>query len=678
MDRKDEKVLTLGIFAHANAGKTTITEHLLYHTNVIDCIGRVDAGNTVTDNMKVEQERGITVRDSIVSFKINDKIIQLIDTPGHIDFSSEVERAINVLDGAVLVISGVEGLEAQTYTIWRALQEKNVPVIVFINKMDRQGADYDRIVFELQNKLKIPTLTLKHVRKKVDGTLVINVSNKKEIIDELSMVDNDVLEKYINGFEISTKWLEKKIYNLIYSCKLFPIIGGSALIDIGIDDLVEAISKYIPTTIKKIDSDLSAYIFMVRNNGNGKNAYIKVLNGKIDNRDNIKINNDKFAKVKSLFVASGTKIIPIDSAYSGDIAIVNGLDVQCGQIIGNKDGFDKYISFAKPLFTMEINPVKTEDTIKLMKALKILNEEDPYLNLRFNERTNSIFCSLMGEIQAQVVKTVLDERFGLKVNIDNPIVIHKEIPTINSRAKATYTTVSGIELEVTPLERGSGFRYVSKVSTDFLHLKYQRQIERLINYYSKQGLNGWELTDIEVALIDGQFDSMGSEPMHFNIITPIALFRCLKQAKIKLLEPILQFIITIPQNNLSSVIKLLSSKNGIYEITNHVDEVVTIEGKIFSSNMMNFPLELSRITSGRGTYASYISRYDISKNQNVQIEYIGPDPRNETTFVINDMKSSMEPLDKKLMKKKKESRSKFARQQKEKMVSLNKNIIDNN
>ena len=307
-----------------------------------------------------------------------------------------------------------------------------------------------------------------------------------------------------------------------------------------------------------------------------------------------------------------------------------------------------------------------------MRALRILNEEDPYLNVRYNDRTNSIFCSLMGEVQAQIVKTLLDERFGLKVNIENPVVIHKEVATASSRSKATYTTVSGIELEVTPLERGSGFRYVSKVSTDFLHLKYQRQVERLINYYSKQGLKGWELTDMEVALIDGQFDSMGSDPMHFNIITPLALFRCLKQSKIKLLEPILSYIITLPEKDLSAVIKSLSSKNAKYEIINRFDKIITIDGEAPASNMINFPLELSMMTSGRGTYTSYVSKYDISKNQDAELEYIGADPRNETTFIINDMKASLEPLDKTLMKKKKESRSKFARQQKEKEYNTKK------
>lgn len=672
MERKDEKVLTLGVFAHANAGKTTITEHLLYHTNVIDKIGRVDSGNTVTDNMKVEQERGITVRDSIVSFKLNNKNIQLIDTPGHVDFSAEVERAINVLDGAVLVISGVEGLEAQTYTIWRALQEKNVPVIIFINKMDRKGADYDRVVAELQNNLKVPTLTLKHVYQDNEGKLSVISSKIEDIIEELSMVDDEVLEKYINGEIIDGKWLANKMISLTHDNKIFPVIGGSALIDVGVNDLVDSIARYLPSTLKKLEEEMSAYVFMVRVDENGKNAYIKVLNGSINNRDNIILNDEKTEKVKNIMISDGSKMKSVDAVYSGDIAIISGLDVKCGQIIGNNKGLEKYISFVKPLLTMEINPHDKKDTIELMRALKILNEEDPYLNVRYNERTNSIYCSLMGEVQAQIVKTMLEERFNIKANIENPIIIHKEVPTTTVSAKASYTCVSGIELEVSPLERGSGFKYVSKLSTDFLHLKYQRQVEKLINYYSKQGLNGWELTDMEVALIGGQFDSMGSDPMHFNIITPLALFRCLKKANMKLLEPISSYIVTFPEESSSSVIKLLSSKGGTYQITNTFGGEITIEGEAPSALMLNFPLELSMNTSGRGTYTSYISKYETSRNQNAKMEYIGADPRNETTFVINDMKASLDSLDETLMKKKKESRSKFARMQKEKEYGRSK------
>lgn len=666
MERKEEKVLTIGIFAHANAGKTTITEHLLYHTNVIQNIGRVDNGDTVTDNMKVEQERGITVRDSIVSFKLNNKNIQLIDTPGHVDFSAEVERAVNVLDGAVLVISGVEGLEAQTYTIWRALQEKNIPVIIFINKMDRKGADYDRVLAELQNSLKVSTLTLTHIYQDKNDTLSIIPSKIEDIIEELSIVDDEILEKYLNGESIDDTYLSSKMLELTHKNKIYPVIGGSALTDVGIKDLVDSISRFLPTTKKRLGTEMSAYVFMIRMDENGKNAYIKVLDGSISNRDVVKIGNEETSKIKNIMIANGSKMISVDKVYSGDIAIINGLDVKCGQIIGNDKGLDRYVSFVKPLLTMEIKAINSKDTIELMKALKILNEEDPYLNIRYSERTNSIFCSLMGDVQAQIIKTLLEERFGIKVNIENPIVIHKEVPMLSASAKASYTCVSGIELEISPLERGSGFKYVSKLSTDFLHLKYQRQVERLIHYYSRQGLNGWELTDMEVALIGGQFDSMGSDPMHFNIITPLALFRCLKKANMKLLEPISHFIITVPKDNLPSVIKLISGKNSQYKITNSFDGIITIEGDAPSANMMKFSLELSIVTSGRGTYTSYVSKYEISKTQDAHIDYIGADPRNETTFIINDMKASMEPLDEVLMKKKKESRSKFARQQKEK------------
>ena len=220
-----------------------------------------------------------------------------------------------------------------------------------------------------------------------------------------------------------------------------------------------------------------------------------------------------------MYLVKGSKLTPVDTASSGDIVIINVLDVKCGELIGETKELNNYISFVNPLLTMEIKSVKKGESVALMEALKILNEEDPHLNVRFNVRTNSIYLSLMGKMQAQIIKTYLDERFGIEVNIENPVIIHKEAPTIKASAKATYTTVSGIGIEVTPLEPGAGFKYVSKISTDFLHLKYQRQIERLIKHYSKQGLKGFELTDIEVALVDGQFDSMGSDPMHFKIIT---------------------------------------------------------------------------------------------------------------------------------------------------------------
>ncbi len=663
----NKEVLTLGVFAHANAGKTTITEQILYHVGIIPEVGRVDDGNTVTDNLKIEQERGITVRDSLVTFELEEKKVQLIDTPGHVDFSAEVERAISVLDAAILVISGVEGLEAQTFTIWQALQQKKVPVIIFINKMDRLGANYDRALNELKRSFNISLLTLTRVCQTEEGILEIIKSNIEDLIEEIALVDEDILEKYIVEKDLDYSLIENKIIDLIKACKIFPVIGGSALTNLGINDLIECISKYLSPAAKKLENPFSAFIYSIRINEKGKNAYAKILNGSLNLRDTVKIGEGTTGKIKSLHLVKGAKLISVETVYSGDIVIINGLDVKCGQLIGDDKEFENYISFVNPLLTMKIKPLDNIDTIKLMNALRILHEEDPYLNIRYNEKTNSIYCNLMGEVQVQIIKTYLDERFNVKVNIENPVIIHKETPTIKTKAKVSYTSVSGIVLEVRPLEQGNGFRYVSEVSTDYLHIKYQRQIERLIKHYSKQGLQGWELTDMEVALIEGQFDSMGSDPMHFNIITPLALFRCLKQAKIKLLEPISSFKITAPESSLNAVMRLLSNKNATYELTKKYGEKVFLEGEVPSAKMVNFPVELSTITSGRGMYSSYILKYEFSHNQEAESEFVGLDPRNETTFLINDMRASLEPLDKALMKKKKENRSKFSRIQKEKL-----------
>lgn len=658
----ENKIATIGIFAHANAGKTTITEHLLYHTGVIKDIGRVDSGSTVTDNLSIEKERGISVRDTLVSFELDGKKIQLIDTPGHIDFSSEVERAISVLDAAILVISGVDGLEAQTFTIWRALKEKNIPIIIFINKMDRLGANYKKVIEELHEFLNVPTLTLTQVSQDDKGTLIVNNTSEIERMEEVALIDDEMLEMYVNQEKFNEKKLYEKIAELIKSGKLFPIIGGSALIDIGINDLIYCLNNFIPYTTRDKELPLSGFVYAIRIEENEKNAYIKILDGIIKIKDTIKLPDDKIGKVNNMYIAIGSERQKVDQAYNGDIVIVNGLDVKSGDVIG-EGKIDKQIKFVNPLLSMEISPSDQKDSIKLMESLRILNEEDPHLNVRFNEKTNSIQCSLMGDVQAQIIKSYLEDRFNLDAIIRNPVIIHKETPTIEAIGKASYTSVSGITLKITPLERGTGFKYVSQVSTDFLHIKYQKQIERLISVYSQQGLFGWELTDMEVSLIEGQFDSVGSDPLHFNIVTPLALFRALKEAKVKLLEPISKFIITTPSISLNNVTRLLSTKMAIYQVKKNYEDIVTLEGEVPAVNFLDFPVELSKITSGRGTISSYISKYEISNNSEVKIDYLGADPRNETTFIINDMKVGLEPLDKKLYKKKKESKGKFAQRQ---------------
>lgn len=660
------EVITIGIFAHANAGKTTLTEQILYHTNVITDIGRVDTGNTVSDSLKIEKERGISVKASLVTFNIDQKTIQLIDTPGHIDFSAEVERSINVLDGAILVISGVEGIEPQTYTIWKALQLRSIPIIFFINKMDRVGADYHQVLINLKLQLSKNIFPLIHIDRIKHDQLVIHSPKKDDLIELITNFDDSIFELYINNPElVSLDVVDRKITHLARKGLIYPVIGGSALKGNGIELLLRSINKYIPGFIK-VSKEFSAIIYLVKWINKQKYLFAKVLSGRINNRDQIIINDDLTEKLKGLYKIEGAEIKACEQAEAGDIVLLSGINVQSGQYIGEQTTKVPLVKFVKPLLTMQIIPEKEDQLLELMEALKILNEEDPYLNVVTEKMTGNIFVNLIGEVQGQIIQNSLSERFGINVFLKNPIVVHKERPTIVGQGKATYTSVSAVELEISPLPEGSGLIYKSKLSTDFLQKKYQNQTERLILQYSKQGFFGWEVIDAEIALVGGRFDSMGSSPLHFNIAVPLALMRAFKKCNMQIVEPIFSYTLCIPKESLTMVIKSLSNKSSVFEIEKEEEDEITIKGTVPLSKVLNFPSELMKLTSGKGVFLSQLNNYEFAPNQPKNNNYFGPDPRNEVFFVINEMKGSMAALDMDYIKIKKTSRSKFKRLQEEK------------
>ncbi len=455
-------ILTIGIFAHANAGKTTITENLLYETNVIQNIGRVDTGDTVTDSMKIEKERGITIRSSLVSFEVNGKRVQLIDTPGHVDFSAEVERAINVLDGAILVISGVEGVEAQTYTIWKALRQKNIPTIFFINKMDRQGADFERTLKELKEKLNTDVIPLEDIIKENDLKISFKELSTEKLIEFLPDIEetDELIESYLKEQKGVTKEeILERIKKLSKESKIFPVIGGSALKNSGVKNLVKCIGEYFPKANRTPENKFSAYVYTVRVDDGQKKIYIKVLDGELSNRDNVKLDEENQSKVNGIYIADGDKIVPTYSISSGEIGIITGIDAKCGQLIGEQDKKENYIKIVKPLINMEVSTNEKKDIVRLVDALNILNDEDPYLNVRYSKSTKKIYISLMGEVQAQIISSMLKDRFGLDARLSDPVIIHKETPSMEAVGEAYYTRVSGLKLGVKPLPKGSGLVY---------------------------------------------------------------------------------------------------------------------------------------------------------------------------------------------------------------------------
>lgn len=665
----ENSAVTLGIFAHANAGKTTLTEHLLFHAKIIDTIGRVDEGNTITDSLKIERERGISVRAALVTFDLEGKKIQLIDTPGHIDFSAEVERALQVLDCAVVVISGVEGVEPQTYTLWKLLKQKKVPTIIFINKMDRRGADYGKTIEDIKQKLEKKVIPLIQIEGS-EQTFVYSPNTHEQMLELLAEQDDQLMEKYLEDpGQVTQEVLDRRLEELTRNGEVFPVIGGSALKGEGIEDLISCIKKYLPAPARNDQGKFSAFIYLVRVENGKKRFFTKILSGRLKTREHVKVENEDAQQIKEMATVEGSSLVPASEAGSGDIVVIQGLDAMTGQYLGEKPEDASQIRFVNPLISMNVAVKDKNQSMELAKALSVLNEEDPYLNVRHDQYTGQKCISLMGEIQAQIVKTMLRERFNIDSELVDPVLIHRETPTRLGTGLATYTKVSAVKIEVKPLPPGSGVVYQSKLSTDFLLKKYQRQTERLVRSYIRQGVFGWEVTDAEISLVDGRFDSMGSDPLHFNIAVPLALMRALKNSRMRILEPISRFTITIPKACMSEVIKALSGFNSAFEVTRDDSEEVTIEGEAKYSHMLYFSNTLMGLTSGRGVYSSYLSRYEVSNNQEIARNYFGPDPRNETVFVINEMGGSLDALDKPFTKRKKESSSKFKRQQKEKLYA---------
>ncbi|MBQ7136566.1 MAG: TetM/TetW/TetO/TetS family tetracycline resistance ribosomal protection protein [Bacilli bacterium] len=627
-------IMTLGVFAHANAGKTTISEQLLVHTDVKKNTGRVDYGNTTTDNLKVEKERGISVRASLVTIPLKDRTIQLIDTPGHVDFSAEVERAISVLDGAILVVSGVEGIEPQTQVIWNILKERNVPTLIFINKMDRLGADYDRTLKELQEKLDPRILPRVRVIKGEDGLLYEDVHPVK-IIEEIADIDEGVLDKYVNNEQISVDWLESRIKRLSQGANAFYVYGGSALLDEGIKRLINGIEEYLPVSRGNKNDEFSGYVYTVKRDAGVRELYVKVLAGSLSNREEILNGNGSLEKIRTMSKIDGFSKVKVDEISTGDIGIITGIDAKCGDIIGNTSIDFNPIMFVNPLFQTTVRSERPEDVIKLVEVLSVLSDEDPQLQPMFNKQTGEITIKLMGLLQGEIVKNQIEERFGLRVVLSDPIIVHKETPIRVGIGTANYTRVSGVSFETKPLPRGSGLVYHSKFSTDYLFPKYQKQVERLVYQYAKQGLFGWEVTDAEISLVDGKCDNVGSDPSHFNVAVPVALMRSFKDANMQLLEPVMSYEITSPKEYFKPLFSLASNHGVSYDNIEKSESKVKIRGIAPLRELMDLPATVTRLSSGTGTIIQKPNGYVEYKGDKIlEKRYIGPDPRNESTFLM--------------------------------------------
>ena len=608
------KIINIGILAHVDAGKTTLTESLLYTSGAILELGSVDKGTTRTDTMFLERQRGITIQAAVTSFNWNDYKINIVDTPGHTDFITEVYRSLSVLDGAILVISAKDGVQAQTRILFHALQKMNIPTIIFINKIDQDGINLNNIYQNIKEKLSNDIIVMQNV------TLTPEISIKNTIdLDEWDPViskNDKLLKKYIAGEKLTIQELTYEEYRCVKKGSLFPIYHGSARNNIGTQQLIEAISNLFCPEMNENDSELCGRVFKIEYTDHKQRlVYLRLYSGTLHLRDTIILPEKKKVKLTEIYIPSNGEMIQTKIVCSGDIFIIPNNTLRLNDIIGNEKILpcNVWNDNTAPILRTRIEPIKIEEREKLLDALTEIADTDPLLRYYVDTITHEIIISFLGTVQLEVICSLLIEKYHINIRIEDPTVIYLEKPL----QKADYTIHievppnpfwASIGLSITPLPIGSGIQYESKVSLGYLNQSFQNAVREGINYGLEQGLYGWEVTDCKICFEYGVYYSPVSTPSDFRFLAPIVLEQTLKKAGTQLLEPYLSFILFTPQEYFSRAYNDAQKHCAIIETSQSKNDEVIFTGHIPARCINEYRNTLTLYTNGQAVFFDRIKR----------------------------------------------------------------------
>lgn len=612
------KIINIGILAHVDAGKTTLTESLLYTSGAILELGSVDKGTTRTDTMFLERQRGITIQAAVTSFNWNDYKINIVDTPGHTDFITEVYRSLSVLDGAILVISAKDGVQAQTRILFHALQKMNIPTIIFINKIDQYGINLNNIYQNIKEKLSNDIIVMQNV------TLTPEISIKNIIdLDEWDPViskNDKLLKKYIAGEKLTIQELMQEEYRCVKKGSLFPIYHGSAKNNIGTQQLIEAISNLFCPEMNKNYSELCGRVFKIEYTDHKQRlVYLRLYSGTLHLRDTIVLSEKKKVKLTEIYIPSNGEMIQTEIVCSGDIFIILNNTLRLNDIIGNEKILPCNVWNDKPvpMLRTRIEPIKIEEREKLLDALTEIADTDPLLRYCVDTITHEIVISFLGTVQLEVICSLLIEKYHINIRIEDPTVIYLEKPL----QKADYTIHievppnpfwASIGLSITPLPIGSGIQYESKVSLGYLNQSFQNAVREGINYGLEQGLYGWEVTDCKICFEYGVYYSPVSTPSDFRFLAPIVLEQTLKKAGTQLLEPYLSFILFTPQGYLSRAYNDAQKHCAIIETSQSKNDEIIFTGHIPVRCINEYRNTLTLYTNGQAVFLTELKDYQIA------------------------------------------------------------------
>ncbi|MCS6773085.1 MAG: elongation factor G [Anaerolineae bacterium] len=668
-----EKIRNIGIIAHIDAGKTTTSERILYYTGRTYKIGEVHEGAATMDYMEQEQERGITITAAATVCYWKDIQINLIDTPGHIDFTAEVQRSLRVLDGGVVVFDGVAGVEPQSETVWRQADKYGVPRICFVNKLDRIGASLERCVEMIKDRLAAkPLLMQLNVGIEADFSGVIDLLKMKyytfegekgervveheipagyveaaqeareQLVEIVSESDDALLEKYLAGETPTIDELKRAIRRGTIERKFFPVFCGAALKNKGIQLLLDAVADYLPSPLDippqrgfdpKTGEEIicptdpkapfAALVFKVITDptGMGKLSFFRVYSGRVNQGDTV-LNSTKgrTERMARLYQMHANKREPITEVTAGNIGVSQGLkeaitgDTLCDP---QRPVLLEAITFPEPVVKLAIEPKTVQDQDRMSKALKALSDEDPTLHVATDEETGQTTLAGMGELHLEVIVDRMKREYNVDVRVGKPMVAYRETITRPARARGTFKRQSGgkgqygdVEITIEPSEKGKGFVFLNEIVGGAIPKEYIPAVEKGIKEALDSGvIAGYPMVDVTVHLVDGSFHEVDSSEMAFKIAGSIALKEAVAKAGGVILEPMMRVEVTVPDEYTGTVVGDLNSRRGLIQSIEQRGNAQAIRAFVPLSEMFGYATDLRGMTQGRGNFVMEFDHY---------------------------------------------------------------------
>lgn len=668
-----DKYRNIGIMAHIDAGKTTTTERILYYTGVSHKIGEVHEGTATMDWMEQEQERGITITSAATTCSWNDHRINIIDTPGHVDFTIEVERSLRVLDGAVAVFCSVGGVEPQSETVWRQADKYRVPRIAFINKMDRIGADFFRGVQMIKDRLKanpvpiqipigkeeyykglVDLVTMKAIiwdeeslgakfhEEEIPADLLDEATEWREkLIEEISSHDDALMEKYLSGEALSEAEVKAAIRTCTINIDIIPVVCGSAFKNKGVQNLLDTVVDYMPSpldipAIKGLDADgneverraddsepfASLGFKIMTDPFVGQLTFIRVYSGVLESGSYVyNATKGKKERIGRLLKMHANKREEIKQVYAGDIAAAVGLkytttgDTLCDE---NKAVVLESIEFPEPVISIAIEPKTKADQEKLGLSLQKLASEDPSFRVKTDEETGQTIISGMGELHLEIIVDRLMREFKVEANVGKPQVAYRETVSKKVKVEGKFVRQSGgrgqyghVWLEVEPQEPGGGYKFVDAIKGGVVPREYIPAVDKGIQEAMDNGvMAGFPVVDIKVTLIDGSYHEVDSSEMAFKIAGSMGFKEGCQKASPVLLEPIMSVEVVVPEEYMGDVIGDLNSRRGRIMGMDSRAGAQVVTAMVPLANMFGYSTDLRSATQGRATYAMTFDHYE--------------------------------------------------------------------